>query len=219
MRQLPKACSKYGADMGRSNCIPTTPCEMVIQQLQWVDGDYDQGGAYWGGPANKGTEYIWWAYDETGEYEVFVRASDRAMAERGVRELAPLAIIVEDDELTIEEMLEAYITCALWSTNDNADDSGGVPLDANYSNEDLTPECRAAMREDVAKFLSENRADIGDKYSQAGHDYWLTRNGHGCGFWDRPELWGKEASRRLTEACEHQEVYLYVGDDKKIHCD
>lgn len=23
-----------------------------------------------------------------------------------------------------------------------------------------------------------------DQYSQAGHDFWLTRNGHGSGFWD-----------------------------------
>lgn len=26
--------------------------------------------------------------------------------------------------------------------------------------------------------------------NQMGHDLWLTRNGHGAGFWDRPEIWG-----------------------------
>lgn len=24
-----------------------------------------------------------------------------------------------------------------------------------------------------------------------GHDLWLTRNGHGTGFWDRPEIYGE----------------------------
>ena len=25
-----------------------------------------------------------------------------------------------------------------------------------------------------------------------GHDFWLTRNGHGAGFWDRPQNYGGE---------------------------
>lgn len=33
---------------------------------------------------------------------------------------------------------------------------------------------------------------------QLGHDLWLTRNGHGAGFWDRPEIYGKENARILT---------------------
>jgi hypothetical protein len=27
--------------------------------------------------------------------------------------------------------------------------------------------------------------------AQVGHDLWLTRNGHGAGFWDRPKVYGK----------------------------
>ncbi len=30
-------------------------------------------------------------------------------------------------------------------------------------------------------------------WRQAGIDLWLTRNGHGAGFWDRPELYGDDA--------------------------
>jgi hypothetical protein len=33
---------------------------------------------------------------------------------------------------------------------------------------------------------------------QIGHDLWLTRNGHGTGFWDRPEVYGNENARILT---------------------
>ena len=34
--------------------------------------------------------------------------------------------------------------------------------------------------------------------AQIGHDLWLTRNGHGVGFWDRPEIYGAENARTLT---------------------
>lgn len=34
--------------------------------------------------------------------------------------------------------------------------------------------------------------------AQIGHDLWLTRNGHGVGFWDRPEVYGADNARVLT---------------------
>jgi hypothetical protein len=34
--------------------------------------------------------------------------------------------------------------------------------------------------------------------AQVGHDLWLTRNGHGVGFWDRPTVYGEENSRILS---------------------
>ena len=50
----------------------------------------------------------------------------------------------------------------------------------------------------------------------AGHDFWFTGCGHGCGFWDGD--W-PEAGNRLTEACKkYPEVGLYVGDDGLIYC-
>lgn len=33
---------------------------------------------------------------------------------------------------------------------------------------------------------------------QVGHDLWFTRNGHGVGFWGRPEVYGDENARILT---------------------
>jgi len=34
--------------------------------------------------------------------------------------------------------------------------------------------------------------------TQIGHDLWLTRNGHGTGFWDREDVYGAENARALT---------------------
>lgn len=86
---------------------------------------------------------------------------------------------VELDSFTL-----AYIEAALWSSTDNADDSGGKPLDANYSIDDLAPECLAEMVKDCADFQASFGAFITDDPGRAGHDFWLTRNGHGAGFWD-----------------------------------
>src|SRR5215213_9921810 len=52
-------------------------------------------------------------------------------------------------------------------------------------------------------------------YSQAGHDFWLTRNRHGAGFWDRGL---GDLSNRLSDASKvYGEVDLYVGDDGQIY--
>lgn len=37
-----------------------------------------------------------------------------------------------------------------------------------------------------------------DSIAQAGHDFWLTRNRHGTGFWDRGDLYG-QFSQKFTD--------------------
>lgn len=105
-----------------------------------------------------------------------------------------------------ESFVVGYITCALWSSNDDDEN----PLDDNYDAGDLSADAEATMRADCAAFMAQNRADLdayaelreyspsdGDVWEHAGHDFWLTRNGHGAGFWDR----GLGAlGDRLTEA-------------------
>jgi hypothetical protein len=126
----------------------------------------------------------------------------------------------------LDEFTLAYIEAALWSTNDESDESGGEPLDANYSIENIADEALEKMAADCRRFQEENAADLAlydhPRYTaeeMGGHDFWLTRNGHGCGFWDRNDCLPEEAGQRLTDAAEHYgEVYLYVGDDGLIYC-
>ena len=48
------------------------------------------------------------------------------------------------------------------------------------------------------------------------HDFWLTRNGHGAGFWDGD--YDDEVGTELTKiAHTFKELDCYVGDDGKIH--
>lgn len=60
---------------------------------------------------------------------------------------------------------------------------------------DLAESACAAINADCERFQRENAALLaeacerdGYNMERAGHDFWLTRNGHGAGFWDRREL-------------------------------
>ena len=107
--------------------------------------------------------------------------------------------------------LNAYIATALALSTDDDD----VPLDETPHN--LHPDTLAKMKADCLAFQVWNADDLkGIPCDLAGQDFWLTRNGHGAGFWDR-DL--GEVGDRLSKACDaFPEVDLYVGDDGFIHC-
>lgn len=132
----------------------------------------------------------------------------------------------------LESFTRAYIVCALWSTNDESNESGGEPLDSNYDADDIAPGSLRQIGEECKAFYEAHLADIqsvpGLNYcsdgvwtraESAGHDFWLTRCGHGAGFWDRDDsIYTKEARDRLTEAAKVAgDRTLYVGDDGMIH--
>ena len=91
-----------------------------------------------------------------------------------------------------------------------------MPLDKNYDAGDISKETLKEMVADCKKFQGEHWGDISSDPRQAGIDFWLTRNGHGAGFWDGG--WPKVAGKRLTEASHrYGEINLYVGDDGLIY--
>lgn len=125
--------------------------------------------------------------------------------------------------LDLESAFAAYVECALWSSTDD----DGIPLDRNYSTDDIDPATLERMRSDVSQFVRNCDADLclwdqGDAYAQAtqaGHDFWLTRNGHGCGFWEQEwtDLPTNPGERLDRAAKAFGSFDLYVGDDGKIH--
>lgn len=116
----------------------------------------------------------------------------------------------------MDRFTEAYFECALWSSLDD----DGTPFDAIAG--DFSPETAAQMEADCADFQTANAELLQAAYedfdfndARAGHDFWLTRNHHGAGFWDRGL---GEIGSRLTEAAlAYGECDLYVGDDCKIY--
>jgi hypothetical protein len=100
------------------------------------------------------------------------------------------------------------------------------PMDRNYSMDDLAPETLGKMIADCAQFQADNsellahvyypRKDGSSNLAYAGHDFWLTRNNHGAGFWDGDLP--KELGSALTKASKtFGEFNLHVGDDGKIY--
>lgn len=113
---------------------------------------------------------------------------------------------------SLDTFTKQYIATALWSSTDDNDE----PLDKDHDVKHIAPETLAKMVADCAKFQTENADDIGERDERAGHDFWLTRNGHGAGFWDGD--YPEEIGKRLTEASKvYGEFNLYVGDDGLIY--
>ena len=116
----------------------------------------------------------------------------------------------------IDDFTKGYIEAALWSSIDENEE----PLDKNYVVEDLSSEALSEIISDCEAFQSE-MAEYLEKAGTPeynGHDFWLTRNGHGAGFWDRG--YEKEVSAVLTGASKFMgECYLYVGANGKIYLD
>lgn len=81
---------------------------------------------------------------------------------------------------------------------------GSLPGDVGYC--DIHPDSLAAIRADCEAWQAANSELLEQAYSrdydetQAGRDYWFTRNGHGVGFWDRKELeLDSDEYERLTQ--------------------
>jgi hypothetical protein len=116
----------------------------------------------------------------------------------------------------LDDFTESYIETALWSTTDNSDESGGRPLDDNYDVSDIGQETLEKIVADCKAFQGANWNDIKGNPKRAGHDFWLTRNHHGAGFWDGD--WPKAVGKRLTEDSHAYGSFdLYVGSDNLIH--
>lgn len=111
----------------------------------------------------------------------------------------------------------AYIE-ALYFTDTG---EGGQPA----ADAELAPEALAAFAADCASFQQSYGPALaaacdrpGYDMARAGHDFWLTRNHHGAGFWDRTEL-DEGALGALLTAFAHTfpAADAYEGDDGLIH--
>jgi hypothetical protein len=122
----------------------------------------------------------------------------------------------------------SYVGTALWSSQDD----NGEPLDSAHDIGDLSDEARESMLRDCASFYARNRWHIhcedaplsrefegsiaAREAAMAAHDFWLTRCGHGAGFWDGD--WPEPAATILDEAAKtFGNVDLYIGDDGAIY--
>ena len=91
------------------------------------------------------------------------------------------------------------------------------PDDTEKQDADWSGDLFDVARSQVTEFVMRTPSQMlhGLSPEQIGHDLWLTRNGHGVGFWDRGL--GAQGDS-LTAICEALgEVWSYVGDDDQLH--
>jgi hypothetical protein len=106
-------------------------------------------------------------------------------------------------------------------------DDQGTPLDdSKYADAELAPETLKRFETDCERFQAEYAkltTGLDDQVlrsfppdSHIPHDFWLTRNHHGAGFWDGdyPKAIG-EALTKLAHS--FGECDLYIGDNGQIY--
>lgn len=118
---------------------------------------------------------------------------------------------------------DGYIKTALWSSNY---EENGETKNMDDGKHLIAPEARIAMLNDCAKFIKlceVAEIDPLPEYGSAefsnselsGRDFWLTRNSHGAGYWDR-DIEGKTSLTTAAKLCGPSDLYL--GDDGYIYC-
>lgn len=143
-----------------------------------------------------------------------------------------------DLTVDLEYELRQYVEAALWSSSIGEDFAAhwkaktgeDFPADVSlesfgFTYDDVAPEALDAMRTDLRNFLEGCepaaldfwRAELGA--GRIGHDFWLTRNRHGAGFWDRfTGGIGERFGRHLTEqATPYGGSDAYVCDDERVY--
>jgi hypothetical protein len=122
------------------------------------------------------------------------------------------------DQSERDELYNHYAVAALWT----ATDEEGEPLDAEHAVDDIDEASRQRMTEDLDQFLTSNRGYVDraiatgfyGSWEQVAHDFWLTRNGHGAGFWDRGL---GDLGTKLTDAAKvYGTVDVYAGDNGQL---
>ena len=113
----------------------------------------------------------------------------------------------------------------LWSKIDE----NSKPLDSNYTIEDFDEDSLNRLyikfekfQKQVTEKIEEDYEDLEDFYllsrpdDPVEHDFILTANRHGAGFWDGD--WMKGVDKILTDAAHSVgEINVYVGDDKQLY--
>jgi hypothetical protein len=117
--------------------------------------------------------------------------------------------------MNFESFFNQFLITALWSSSDDNEQ----PLDRRFTVHDFTPEAAEVLRAHALSFWSRMYYYIehekgGRTDSDAGHDFWLTMNGHGAGFWDGDwPVYGEQLTK--LAGC-YPQIGITVTDDNRL---
>ena len=110
-----------------------------------------------------------------------------------------------------DSILGGYLEALLWASTDDE----GNPLDDDHSISDITKDAIKRSEADIAKFQKLAKKELEGldvEDSQIGNDIFLSRNGHGAGFFDRDYADKKILDKLQAYAEKLGEVYPYAQD-------
>jgi len=143
----------------------------------------------------------------------------RGLRER-MREAPPVRLTQDVPMDSFSKALGAYAEAAIWSSLDDE----GEPLDHEHFKGvgAFSGEAQAEMKKDLKAFLAWTEHTFPQQrfpVAEIARDFWLTRNGHGTGFWDNQgKSWDDDAAKTMTDmAKKFGEQHVYVGDDGRLH--
>jgi len=113
---------------------------------------------------------------------------------------------------TEDQFITAYIECVFFA-DQIFHTFTGKPDDFAYV-DDLDEDFKRESIIDCLAFYNRIACYLPDEHiEQAGHDFYLTRQGHGTGYWDRPEIYGRMLGDKFTKMAEDSgEVYPLFHD-------
>lgn len=123
--------------------------------------------------------------------------------------------------MKIETFVLRYLEAILFGELEDFEE--GRPLDENFTIFDFSEDAREKARADCEEFLA--RASIRgfdilswnyDKAEQAAFDFYFSRQGHGTGFFDRPDLYGEDRQALQEIAEEMGERCWFPSRDGEI---
>lgn len=121
----------------------------------------------------------------------------------------------------IKAIIDGYKEAFIFA--ESATDQHGDYID-NLDPYDFSQDANDRIAQDVTAFINANVAAISEAMAdgataiQIGNDLHFTRNGHGVGFWDRPEIYTTNTANRLTNAAKFMpNVSAYIDDNNLIN--
>ena len=123
--------------------------------------------------------------------------------------------------MKIETFVLRYLEAILFGELEDFEE--GRPLDENFTIFDFSGDAREKAYADCEEFLA--RASIRgfdilswnyDKAEQAAFDFYFSRQGHGTGFFDRPDLYGEDRQALQEIAEEMGERCWFPSRDGEI---
>lgn len=128
-------------------------------------------------------------------------------------------------DIFLEEFTQGFVECLLWTDEDNSKDdaesNGKVWDDLDWSSENLAGQSTDRIEEVCRDFVIGNWEELceyeglGRSADYIGHDFALSSNGHGTGFWDRGA--GGLGDRLHKAAKVYGESSLYFGQDWRVY--